>query len=66
MELKISKNDVISMILSFLKHEHERTVKVFSLYFPGVPDRSTLQLFIVPDYLLERSMIVPEHSMIVP
>jgi hypothetical protein len=34
--------------------------------YPGVPDRSTLQLFIVPDYLLERSMIVPERSISVP
>ena len=42
MELKISKNDVISVILSFLKHERERTVKVFHYMFLAFP---TVQLY---------------------
>ena len=56
-----------SAILSFLRREREsfplfvsRRYSVPSRTFLGVPDRSALQTFTVPDHLHERSMSVSE------
>jgi hypothetical protein len=50
-----------SAILSFLKRGCERTVNAFHYSFLGVPDRSALQPFTVPDRFLERSCTFHER-----